>query len=109
MGPAYLPVVAIPSLLSAWFTSDWAGMDHGHRWFEVDASRCGARHFDKKYGSGATGYRKGSPDFFDRESFETNQSDGYGFSPYINPRTGKKYQHYHPTHGSKLVFWDFIL
>ena len=62
MGPFYFQIVAIPSLLSAAFTSKWAGMDHDFRWFEIDASRCGARYFDKKYRSGASGYKKGSPD-----------------------------------------------
>ena len=109
MGPFYFQIVAIPSLLSAAFTSKWAGMDHDFRWFEIDASRCGARYFDKKYGSGATGYKKGSPNYFDRESFETNQKDGCGISPYINPRTGKTTQKYSPTHGSNVIFWDFIL
>ena len=104
MGPFYFQIVAIPSLLSAAFTSKWAGMKHDFRWFEVDASRCGARYFDKKYGSGASGYKKGSPDYFDRELFDK----GYR-TPYINPRHNIYDQEPNPTHGSNVVFWDFIL
>lgn len=74
------------------------------RWFEIDASRCGARHFDKKYGSGAPGYKKKNPDFFDRESFENGVK-----TPYSNPRNNLESQGPNPTHGGKVIFWDFIL
>ena len=56
------------------------------RWFEIDASKRGARYFDKKYGSGAKGYKKGSEDYFDMDSFVNG-----GETPYVNPRTGLDY------------------
>ena len=84
-------------------------MDHQERWFEVDASIRGARHFDKKYGSGAPGYKKNSSNYFDRESFEHVGTDPYNKTPYINPRTGINKQKHHTTRRGKVVIWDFIL
>lgn len=104
-GLSFLPVIGIPSLLSAWKTSGWENMEHRQRWFEVDASYLGAKHFDKKYGSGANGYKPGSENFFDINSFQKG-----GSSPYINPRYGTIEQDKgHYINNSKLVFWDFIL
>ena len=69
-GPFFLPVIALPSLASAWF--------------EVDASRRGMEYFDMKYGphSGRPGTT--SADFFDKESFSEGSP-----SAYINLRTGR--------------------
>lgn len=105
MGTLFLPVVGIPSFLSASFTSKWSGMQHSDRWFELDASKLGSKYFDKKYGSGADGYEKDDPNFFDIGSFRTND-----YSPYINPRIGRKKQDkYFPEIKTKLVIWDFFL
>ena len=94
LGPFYLQVIAIPSLISA---SHLFGKDHGHQWMELDASIRGARHFNKYYGEGAEGYFKGSPDYFDIESFSNNEID----SPYINPRTHKENKGEYPLSGGK--------
>lgn len=99
LGPFYLQVIAIPSLISA---SHLFGKDHGHQWMELDASIRGARHFNKYYGEGAEGYFKGSPDYFDIESFSNNEID----SPYINPRTHKENKgEYHLSGGKKNGFY----
>lgn len=104
-GPLYFPVIAFPSIASAAFTSGLSGMKHNMRWFEVDASKLGARHFDKYYGRGADGYVEGSKDFFDINIFK----NGY-ITPYINPRTGTTHQDKKfPDYKTKIVFWDFIL
>ena len=84
-GALYLPVIGITSGLSSWLGFGATTDDkHMHRWFEIDASRRGANHFDKYYGSGADGYSKGEPNYFDFSSFVTGNN-----APYINPRTGK--------------------
>ena len=84
-GALYLPVIGITSGLSSWLGFGATTDDkHMHRWFEIDASRRGANHFDKYYGSGADGYSKGDPNYFDFSSFVTGNN-----APYINPRTGK--------------------
>ena len=57
-GAFYLPIVATTSLAS---TQKIGGSDHSTRWFEVQASKMGAEHFDRLYGSGAKGYKKGNP------------------------------------------------
>lgn len=101
MGAFFFPVVALPSVLSAWNTSSWSGLKHSQRWFEVDASTLGRNHFDKKYGK-SVNQTQGS--YFDPKIF----SDG-GNADYINPRTGKYFQSKYPTSGSKVVFWDFII
>ena len=116
-GPLYIPVVATTSVLSA---AGLGGEDHGSRWFEVQASRMGAKHFDEKYGSGAAGYLQDSPNYFDYRSF----SQG-GNSPYINPRyilnpnsrprftngtlTPINYQSGHQTSGARFSVWDVIV
>lgn len=82
---------------------------HSDRWFEVSASRLGAKHFDKKYGSGAPGYNnryqnKTEKNYFDKNSFETGSR-----SLYTNPRTGEVNNSKHPTSGSKIVFLDYFI
>ena len=102
LGPFYFPTIAIPSLMSAGgFDS---GIDHKYRWFEVDASRKGAEHFDKKYGGGKKGYVQGNANYFDINSFQTD-----GYSPYINPRTKSFYQKGFPISDPKMSFWDYFL
>ena len=78
MGIVYLPVVGLPSLISA---SKKDGK-HLNRALEPNASALGAKYFDKHYGSGANDYVEGSEDYFDINSFWN------GGSPYVNPRTG---------------------
>lgn len=105
MGWLYFPAVAIPNLMSAAFTSNASGMEHDERWFEVDASNLGAKHFDRKYGSGNPNYQPNSSEFFNINQFYRG-----GASDYINPRIGAKYQdHTFEKRKKKLVFWDFIL
>jgi len=45
---------------------------NSHRWFEESASKLGAEHFDKKYGSGAPGYQKNNPNYFNKKNFNVN-------------------------------------
>lgn len=68
-GLAFVPCVALPSLLSAAGLCT-AGIPHYRRWFEVDASRYAARYM--------MGHRLG----LDLVSYTTRAKD----SPYINPR-----------------------
>jgi len=99
-GALYLPIIATTSLAS---TQKIGGSDHSTRWFEVQASKMGAEHFDRLYGSGAKGYKKGSSDFFDKESFVNGK-----WSPYINPRLGSSYQGRkgNPIDGARFTGWD---
>ena len=76
-----------------------------NRWFETNASRLGAKHFDMRYGSGAPGYDKNPDDYFNKSIFNKGGWDG----TYTNPRTGYVYQREHPIHGAKSTIWDFIL
>lgn len=104
-GVFYMPAIAIPSVASAAFTSKWSGMKHKERWFEVNASKLGAKYFDKKYGSGAEGYKEGDENYFDVQSF---QNAGIS-SPYSNPRNGTRNRNsFYPISGTHLVIWDFI-
>jgi len=101
-GPLYLPVIGATSLASA---AGLGGDSHETRWFEVQASKMGANHFDKKYGSGAAGYTAGSEDYFDRESYV----HGYRTS-YINPRYGTNFQGgAHPISGARFSIWDVLV
>ena len=102
-GAFYLPIVATTSLGSA---MGIGGNDHSTRWFEVQASKMGAEHFDSLYGSGAKGYKKESPDFFDKESFVKG-----GRSPYVNPRLGSTYQGRkgNPIDGARFTGWDIAV
>lgn len=105
MGFWYFPIVALPSITSAAFTSELSGMEHSDRWFEVDASNKGAKYFDKHYGSGKDGYTKNSEHYFDVETFRNPNK----ISPYMNKRFGSRYQSsYFPNTKGKIVIWDFI-
>lgn len=107
MGFWFFPIVALPSIASAAFTSKWSGMEHPDRWFEVDASNKGAKYFDKHYGSGKAGYTKGSENYFDIDSFRGRPLN---FSPYRNVRTGEREQDkVFPNTKGRVVIWDFIL
>lgn len=84
-GPFYLPVFGLKSLESAWYQhGKGGGGEHRNRWFEVNASKLGAEHFDKKYGSGAPGYQENSPNYFNKHAFYKGEKTSY-----INPQTGK--------------------
>ncbi len=99
IGPFFLPTIGVPSLAS---TMDIGGSDHSSRWFEVDASRRGAEYFDKRYGTGASGYKTGDPNYFDVYSFINN------YSPYINPRTGSTdHKKQFPISSPRHSFWDY--
>ena len=102
MGPAYVNIVGIPSLLSAAGAST---IPHEFRWFETSASRLGARHMDKKHGSGKPGYKSGSGDYFDIDSF-TNY---YIVSQYKNPRTGGYNIGNYPISGARPYFLDYLI
>lgn len=100
-GPFYLSVIATPSLISA---SGVTGLKHDYHWYEVDASRRGARYFDKKYGSGKEGYTFKNPDYFDIDTFENG-----GYSPYINPRRNNYFQGKgNPIYNSRFNIFDII-
>ena len=99
----YFPIIAIPSLCSA---ARICKVDHDRRWFEVNASKLGSRYFDKRYGSGAPGYKKGDSNYFDLDSFKDERKK----SPYENPRfnivnTQKPY----PISGEIYTIWDFLI
>ena len=99
----YFPIIAIPSLCSA---ARICKVDHDRRWFEVSASKLGSRYFDKRYGSGAPGYKKGDSNYFDLDSFMDERKK----SPYKNPRfnivnTQKTY----PISGEIYTIWDFLI
>lgn len=100
----YLPTIGLASLESALYQKYAGGGEHRNRWFEVNASRLGAEHFDKKYGSGAAGYKENSPNYFNKTAF----SDG-SETRYINPQTGRFNQgDEHPISSPHISFWDFI-
>jgi len=102
MGPVYTGLVALPSLISASKDDGWSGVEHSYRWFEQDASSLGAEYFDRKYGSGAEGYKKESENYFDVNKFYFG-----GKTRYINPRTGSYVQNKRPVSGGKNLWWDF--
>ncbi len=102
LGPIYLKNIALPSLISAAIGEKLTGIEHSSRWFEVMASCLGAKHFDHKYGRGAKGYDKKSPEYFDIDSFRNNV-----FSPYINPRDGSNNKSGHPIYKFSLTWLDF--
>lgn len=111
MGLFYFPVVTIPSLASAAFTSDLSGgMKHSQRWFEVDASYLGAKYFDKKYGRGKEGYTPNSPDYFDIESFRQGSPSSY-YNMRLSIKNGKETANSrrYPTSGANVLVWDFFL
>lgn len=109
LGSLYRSIIGVPSLISAASSDENSTVKHHERWFEVSASRLGAKHFDKKYGSGAPGYNnryqnKTEKNYFDKNSFETGSR-----SLYTNPRTGEVNNSKHPTSGSKIVFLDYFI
>lgn len=96
--------MGIPSLLSAAGTSKASGMEHGERWFERWANDLGGHYFDKKYGTGAKGYDSSSPNFFNKEQFNSGET-----TEYTNPRTGSpNFWKAYKSSISKWTFWDFI-
>ena len=78
---------------------------NSQRWFEVNSSKRGAEHFDKKYGSGAPGYDPNTnrPNYFNKEIFYIG-----GWTSYTNPQTGSHEQEPHPIDNKHISFWDFI-
>lgn len=102
-GSYVFPVVGFHSLMSAAFTSHWKGLDHNQRWFEVDASYLGAKHFDKHYGRGKKDFVYGDERFFDINAFRNGLKTSY-----LNPRTGWNMDVHYPTSGARLNEWDFI-
>ena len=101
----YLPTIGLASLESACYQKYAGGGEHRNRWFEVNASRLGAEHFDKKYGSGAPGYDKDSPNYFDKEAFIKGNK-----TIYPNPQNNSfnKYEGGHLVSHPHISFWDFI-
>ena len=97
MGITYFKHVAIPSFLSASFIQDWCGVTHSKRWFEVDASRKGMKHF---MGSGDE-----NGNMFDPKKFQNGSS-----TEYINPRLNSKEQDGdgYPLKGT-FTIWDLII
>ena len=77
---------------------------HHNRWFETNASRQGAKHFQNKYGEGSSHLKKFDGFFFDINAFNSDNP-----SLYYNPRTGNHNNGVYPTSGAKSTFWDFIL
>ena len=94
-GPAYFLTVGISSFQSAILqTNNPNSPRHYNRWFEADASYKGMKYFDKHYGGKANkknyGYKEEYS--FDRNSFINGTK-----MPYINPRTGSRYDYAHLT------------
>lgn len=79
-GGLFLPVIGAASLISA-ATSD--SYTHKERWYEMDANRLSAKHFNKRYGSGNPNYVEDSGHFFDIDAFVGRKSE----SIYRNLRT----------------------
>ncbi len=106
MGLFYIPVVAYPSVVNYGMGAAkiFGPSNHSERWYEVHASRLGAKHFDRHYGRGATGYEKDNPKYFDMESF----SEGT-LSKYLNPRTGIVNDSYHPIYHHRQSPWDYFV
>ena len=104
MGISFLPVVGVPSLLSAWCTSGWSGMKHNERWFERWAKKLGGDYFDKKYGSKAPGYKENNGDYFNKDAFVSGKGTLYKNSRDIYGNNVPR-----PTSVNKFVFWDIIL
>lgn len=104
LGPTYLSIVGVPSLLSA--AKLTTHIQHEYRWFEVSASYLGSKYFDDKYGSGADDYKEGDKNYFSLQAF----TDTNYISPYINPRTNdNKQDKVFPIHGTKHSGWDFLI
>lgn len=101
LGPLYMNLVSIPSLLSQ---KHIIPGNHYYRWYEIDASRRAAQYFDRKYGRGNANYNSDKPeDFFDINSFVSDRH-----SPYLNPRRNTTNQGFEsPISGTEFSFWDF--
>lgn len=83
-------------------TSKWSKVEHGDRWFEVDANKRAAKHFDKKYGP--KNNENKDKYHFDKELFING-----GSTEYENLRIGNNVQQPHPVSGATFVWWDLIL
>ena len=96
LGPAYLFVVAKPSLLSSTFDKN----NHGNRWYETHASKLAAKYFDKKYGTGAEAYQEyvnqGENPYEYDDIFNVDVFKNGGSPAYNHPR-GRSYKEPHPT------------
>lgn len=87
LGPAYLFVVAKPSLLSATLSDE----GHSYRWYETQASKLAANYFDKKYGSGSETYKN-----YEKQGLDPyNQPDIFNINVFINGGTAA---YSHPRH-----------
>lgn len=110
LGPVFLPVIGYHSLTSAGFIHKWSGIAHRDRWFEVNASKLGAKYFDKKYGSGKKGY---DPKRLTEEYFNINAFQKSGVnSLYRNPRKQTKYPYnndWYRTSNPQISIWDFMI
>ena len=103
LGSLYVPIVGLPSLMSG---LKIGGNHHKFRWFEVSANKLSASFFDKKYGSGASGYTKGNPNYFDIYSFTHSGVS----SPYVNPRNNRfNDTSFYPTNGTRHSWADYIV
>ena len=95
LGPAYLFVVAKPSLLSSTFDKN----NHGNRWYETHASKLAAKYFDKKYGTGAEAYQnylnEGKDPYKQEDIFNVDVFKNGGSPAYNHPR-GRSYKEPHP-------------
>ena len=85
--------------------ADVGGNDHNSRWFEINASYLGSRHFNHKYGM-TEEYREGpnDEDHFDIKAFQ----NGTG-THYINPRTGTYNSAKYPIQNPQHTGWDYII
>lgn len=112
-GLLYLPIIGLPSLLSAMNVEDKYGKDHLTRWFEVDASKRGGEYFDRKYGHSSQAYR----DAYNKDPYKIDESQFFNLkrfhesanSPYINPRTGSNNQIRSYPSSFSYDFFDFTI
>lgn len=82
-------------------TSKWSKVEHGDRWFEVDANKRAAKHFDKKYGP--KDKEKKDENHFDKDAFINGS-----VREYPNPRTGSYFQNGFPNSDASFVWWDLL-
>lgn len=96
LGPAYLFVVAKPSILSSIFDKN----NHGNRWYETHASKLAAKYFDKKYGTGSEAYQEyvnQGEDPYEHEDIFNVDAFINGYKPAYNHPRGRSYEKPHPT------------
>jgi hypothetical protein len=107
-GGTYMSAIGLVSLIS----SSQRNGKHLNRWVEADASRKGARYFDRKYGKNSSLYHEMSkylPSkvlntmFYDKKAFEKG-----AITDYLNPRTGVVNYRAYPTDADAYHFWDFL-